>query len=445
MQSKSGFIAAVAASVIMVIGAGALVTHARAAGGAGPNTLCTSTSPCLTESNTSSGDGVEGTSAKGAGLDGRTSAKGSTPANAGVGMTGTDTRTTPGTGIYNIGVKGVSANGTAVFGSSTNAVGVSGAGGSFGVDGTGFNAGVLGSSALYGVEGQATGAGVNVYANSLNSGAYLFEGNNASANNVFIVDNSGDTMIGGAASISSNATVGGGGAFDALDVDSDNTSEDGISVNGYDAGVFASTGPGGGSGGEAGVIGDNNTTSTAVLAYGNGGLLYSTNNTASADVFDVDDSGNIHMAGLIYTSGACSGGCINGRPDSRLATYAPREATPTMEDVGEAQLTAGQGYVRLEPSFAKIIDQHTPYIVFVTPEGDSKGLYVTQKSLAGFMVRENQGGSSTLAFSYRIIAKPFGVSAQRLAPMVVRKMTKYYPRMRMPAAITHTAKLAPAR
>jgi hypothetical protein len=53
-------------------------------------------------------------------------------------------------------------------------------------------------------------------------------------------------------------------------------------------------------------------------------------------------------------------------------------------------------------------------MVFITPEGDSRGVYVTAKTSLGFTVRENQGGQSTLAFSYRIVAKPYGEHPARL-------------------------------
>jgi hypothetical protein len=87
---------------------------------------------------------------------------------------------------------------------------------------------------------------------------------------------------------------------------------------------------------------------------------------------------------------------------------------PTREDYGEAQLANGQAYVRLDPAFANIIDHRAGYLVFLTPEGPSQGLYVTGKSIAGFFVRENPGGHATIGFQYRIVAKPYGVKAQRL-------------------------------
>jgi hypothetical protein len=52
------------------------------------------------------------------------------------------------------------------------------------------------------------------------------------------------------------------------------------------------------------------------------------------------------------------------------------------------------------------MDPRKPYLVFITADGPSKGLYVAQKTNSGFIVRENPGGSSTLVFDYRIVANP---------------------------------------
>jgi hypothetical protein len=60
------------------------------------------------------------------------------------------------------------------------------------------------------------------------------------------------------------------------------------------------------------------------------------------------------------------------------------------------------------------MEKRASYMVIITPEGPSRGLYVTKKSAVGFAVRENPGGNSTLAFSYRIVAKPFGEHPVRL-------------------------------
>ncbi|HXW75833.1 MAG TPA: hypothetical protein VEJ20_00320, partial [Candidatus Eremiobacteraceae bacterium] len=85
------------------------------------------------------------------------------------------------------------------------------------------------------------------------------------------------------------------------------------------------------------------------------------------------------------------------------------------EDYGEAQLVDGAATVALDPAFAKSISDRQPYLVFVTPDGPSRGLYVAQKSLEGFTVRENPGGTSTIAFDYRIVAKPANDDRPRMS------------------------------
>jgi hypothetical protein len=89
-------------------------------------------------------------------------------------------------------------------------------------------------------------------------------------------------------------------------------------------------------------------------------------------------------------------------------------AQPTLEDNGEAQLVNGMARVALDPAFGATIDR-TSYMVQVTPEGMTRGvLCVTQRTPAGFFVQENMGGRSTVPFSYRIAARPYGSTAPRL-------------------------------
>lgn len=160
------------------------------------------------------------------------------------------------------------------------------------------------------------------------------------------------------------------------------------------------------------------TSSEAVQVVADGGRLFRGENGNLVNVFTVEQNGDIHITGKIFTSGSCSTGCAaSASPGYHVVSYAPQESLPTMEDTGEAQLVNGDAYVRLDPAFASVIDRTANYIVLITPEGDSRGLYVAQKSRSGFAVRENGRGRSTLGFSYRIVAKPYGPAAARL-PMV---------------------------
>jgi hypothetical protein len=131
---------------------------------------------------------------------------------------------------------------------------------------------------------------------------------------------------------------------------------------------------------------------------------------------DLDDSGNLHIAGQIFTGGSCQNGCIltHTVTNARVVAYTPRQASPTIEDFGEAQLTDGAAFVRINADFGATIDRAAHYFVFVTPHGDSRGLYVADETPAGFWVRENAAGRSTMTFDYRIVAKPIDSNEQRL-------------------------------
>ncbi len=74
------------------------------------------------------------------------------------------------------------------------------------------------------------------------------------------------------------------------------------------------------------------------------------------------------------------------------------------EDFGSQQLMGGVATVRLDPRFAQTVNTGVEYHVFLTPNGDCKGLYVNQKTPTSFEVRELGGGNSSVKFDYRITA-----------------------------------------
>ena len=74
------------------------------------------------------------------------------------------------------------------------------------------------------------------------------------------------------------------------------------------------------------------------------------------------------------------------------------------EDFGSAQLRGGVAVVRLDAKFMQTVNTSKEYHVFLTPNGDCKGLYVNQKSQGSFEVRELGGGNANVRFDYRITA-----------------------------------------
>jgi hypothetical protein len=93
--------------------------------------------------------------------------------------------------------------------------------------------------------------------------------------------------------------------------------------------------------------------------------------------------------------------------------YALESPECWFEDFGRAELEGGKARVELQPDFAAVIDSKAMHI-FLSPEGNCNGLYVSSQSGKGFSVRELQGGASSLSFSYRIVAKRKDTRGQRM-------------------------------
>jgi hypothetical protein len=125
----------------------------------------------------------------------------------------------------------------------------------------------------------------------------------------------------------------------------------------------------------------------------------------------LDGGGNLRVSGSVISAGETLARTRN--PNSDLMTYGEQSAVPTMDDVGYAQLVDGSATVPLAADFRQTVDG-SRYMVFLTPHGDSNGLYVASESAAGFVVRESHGGRSTLAFDYRIVAQQYGAHGGRL-------------------------------
>ena len=199
-----------------------------------------------------------------------------------------------------------------------------------------------------------------------------------------------------------------------------NNSANGVAINGNgtnNSGVFGNSQTyygvyGQAAGTFAGVGGFSIATATGASGvYGsstNGYGVYGF--TGSSSGYGLVSQGNAFVEGQLYTSGACKNGCTKTR---QQAAFAARTSQPTIDDVGEAVLRMGVARVPLAADFANVIDSSKPYVVLLTPEGEAQ-LYVANRTSTGFEVRQMGGGHSSVAFPYRIVAKPYGAADERL-------------------------------
>jgi hypothetical protein len=109
-------------------------------------------------------------------------------------------------------------------------------------------------------------------------------------------------------------------------------------------------------------------------------------------------------------------------PDgSRRRMYCQEAPEPWFEDFGTGQLKGGTATVRLDQDFAQVV-KTDDYSVFPIAEGDCKGLYVANKTPTSFEVRELQGGTSGVPFSYRVVARRKDDVGKRMEKVAVPKM-----------------------
>ena len=396
---RSAFPLVVAVGVAALLGGAALLTSAAGkASQAAPQTQCMSSSSCIDAVNTGSGEAIRGIADNNSGVSGATRASStrSGPEHINAGVKGFDTSAQVGPENFSTGILGFSRTGFGMSGFSKIHAGLyaqtlnPSASDNYGTAGVeGFDRSSDGGQLNVGVEG-GTAAGTGVFGfSTLGNGVRGITTNPSSLNQqhraaVFGIDLSTD----------------GGGLNFGLAGFSPATGGAGISVS-------APTAPGA-------------PLAPAVAAYcENGGAAIQAADAIVAPynlLMTLDCMGNLTVSGVVVsgslqmTSSASSSG-------HDVAAYAPRQTEPTMEDFGESRLIDGSAHIELKSDFAAAIDRTSSYLVFITPEGDCRGLFVIGKTIAGFEVRESQGGRSNIGFSYRIVATPFGIHAGRLPLM----------------------------
>jgi hypothetical protein len=381
--------------------------------------------------NNASGEnfGVSGRSESTTGIGVEGDATNTSGANFGVEGT---TESPDGTGVYGVasstsgttvGVSGQaeSTDGTGVYGVASSTMGTTA-----GVEGDSSSTsgiGVLGKAdattgAAFGVKGTtASSGGVGVYAvsNATSGTNYGLEGTNASPD--------GSGVLG-----ANNSTTG-----NALGIFGQTESTDGIGI--YAVAIDNSSSTAGerpiavwGTSNEPGAIGVLGTTDDAIAVAGTNNA----SNVAAADFIN-EESTRIDAAVLVTRGSHYGGDCIldvSGNVECtgvksavvpvdggtrKVALYAVESPENWFEDIGSARLSSGSAVVQLESTFAQTVNSGVEYHVFLTPNGDCKGLYVTNKSASSFEVRELGGGTASIGFDYRVIVRRKGYEDIRMA------------------------------
>jgi hypothetical protein len=124
-----------------------------------------------------------------------------------------------------------------------------------------------------------------------------------------------------------------------------------------------------------------------------------------------------YFAGNTLATGTKSAAVKVDNGEYRLL-YAMESPESWFEDFGGGRLQDGASTVQIDALFAQSVNTELEYRVYLTPEGDCKGLYVANKTAGSFEVKELQGGTTNVSFSYRVVAKRKGYEDLRMAKML---------------------------
>ncbi len=322
-----------------------------------------------------------------------------------------------GTGYhYGIYAAGWGSNSSGIYGTASDAYNYSDGEAYGGI----FYASSMGSGTRYGVFGEA-------FSNSDSSayGVYGYGSNYVTGNaygGFFETSTSGTGYHYGVRAEGNSSTTGLARGVYAM---TENTSS-GSAYGGY---FYASSS---GTGGHRGVVADAYGSSSSSTygfdafvsnyssgsAYGGYFAAYSTSGTEYGVYSYAPSTGYAgYFSGDFLATGTKSAAVKVDNGEYRLL-YAMESPENWFEDFGGGTLQNGVATVQIDPLFAQSVNTQIEYRVFLTPEGDCKGLYVDNKASTSFEVRELQGGTSNISFSYRIVAKRKGYEELRMAKMV---------------------------
>src|SRR5262249_54013233 len=148
-----------------------------------------------------------------------------------------------------------------------------------------------------------------------------------------------------------------------------------------------------------GVWGNSSTTYGVVGVTNSGNGTYGQTNTdGQGGVVGRQENASGNWAfygfGNIGATGTKSSVVPIANGTRQVALYAVESPGVWFEDYGSGQLVSGVATINIDPEYAQTVNTGMKYHVFLTPNGDCEGLYVTARTATTFEVRELHQGKS---------------------------------------------------
>lgn len=151
----------------------------------------------------------------------------------------------------------------------------------------------------------------------------------------------------------------------------------------------------------------------ATGVFGQAGLFFQRERQLTAKGFAGIFLGPVVTWGPLVNFAGPKSAAVPHPDGSHRLLYCMESPESWFEDFGEAKLVKGKAAVKIDKDFAGVAKTDA-YHVFLSPYGESNGLYVSRRNRNGFEVREQSGGRNTLTFSYRVVARRKDVPSERL-------------------------------
>jgi hypothetical protein len=289
---------------------------------------------------------------------------------------------------------------------------------------TGAFAGVYGENTAtgQGLLGLNTSTGVGVYGQNTSSGIGVF---GISTSGVGVYGSANGALVTGVRGFNQNATGTGILALgNNIAAGTVNPAGSGLAANGAGIGIYsiattAATGIGLLAGGNnmttittpigtgAGIVGQGESFGS--VGYASTAAAPLTNNKwggyfdylASADGYAYVGGRTGSLDYGIISTGTKSTMIKDNAGHNRIL-YCTEAPEVLFQDYGSGTLVNGRAHVDMDPMFTRSIAADHPIRVFIQPEGDCKGVYVTNTTSAGFDVIELNGGTSNISFTWQI-------------------------------------------
>ena len=303
----------------------------------------------------------------------------------------------------------------------------------FSVYGTG-TAGAINSMGTNAIAGYSSSAGNGIYGTN-NSSGYGVYGYNAGTGKGVYGESTGDKGIKGLTTFNNNLS---GGLYGACT----STVGHGTVGSGNNLGVvYVSTSGAGvvGTGTVIGVMGNVASTTTGTLrtgGYFQSGSDGSSPNPNFSNYAYVGAINATNISRKIEGPGTVST-VVKDLNDNLVTLVCPEAPEILFEDYGLGELVNGEAHIYIDPIFSKniLVNEKHPLKVFIQLEGDCNGVYITNKTVNSFDVKELNGGKSNVKFAWHIVANRANEKLLdgTISPYADQRFTKAIPQQKVAA------------